>query len=172
MAVNIGDAEVRTTFDRLAHIAHARSDRDFEGILVARMAEPGLDMVVGFSRDATFGPVVMVGFGGTLVDVLRDVSFRLPPLDADEARCMIGELSGFPILAGTRGAPPYDLDALIAAVVAISSFAADYGGELDSAEMNPLRVLHEGQGVVGLDAVVIPRAGSTPWSSPRAGSTL
>ena len=118
--------------------------------------ESGVDMVVGFSRDATFGPVVTVGFGGTLVEVLGDVSFRLPPLDADEARRMIGELRGFPILAGTRGGTPYDLDALITAVVAISSFAADYGGDLASAEINPLRVLREGQGVVGLNAVVIP----------------
>ena len=62
----------------------------------------------------------------------------------------------FPILAGTRGGTPYDLDALITAVVAISSFAADYGGDLASAEINPLRVLREGQGVVGLNAVVIP----------------
>ena len=118
--------------------------------------ESGVDMVVGFSRDATFGPVVTVGFGGTLVEVLGDVSFRLPPLDADEARRMIGELRGFPILAGTRGGTPYDLDALITAVVAISSFAADYGGDLASAEINPLRVLREGQGVVGLNAVVVP----------------
>ena len=118
--------------------------------------ESWVDMVVGFSRDATFGPVVTVGFGGTLVEVLGDVSFRLPPLDADEARRMIGELRGFPILAGTRGGTPYDLDALVTAVVAISSFAADYGGDLASAEINPLRVLREGQGVVGLNAVIIP----------------
>ena len=118
--------------------------------------ESWVDMVVGFSRDATFGPVVTVGFGGTLVEVLGDVSFRLPPLDADEARRMIGELRGFPILAGTRGGTPYDLDALVTAVVAISSFAADYGGDLASAQINPLRVLREGQGVVGLNAVIIP----------------
>ena len=118
--------------------------------------ESWVDMVVGFSRDATFGPVVTVGFGGTLVEVLGDVSFRLPPLDADEARRMIGELRGFPILAGTRGGTPYDLDALVTAVVAISSFAADYGGDLASAQINPIRVLREGQGVVGLNAVIIP----------------
>ena len=131
-----------------------------EKTLVATVEhESGVDMVVGFSRDATFGQVVTVGFGGTLVEVLGDVSFRLPPLDADEARRMIGELRGFPILAGTPGGSPYDLDALITAVVAMSSFAADYGGDLESAEINPLRVLHAGQGVVGLDAVVIRASG-------------
>ena len=144
--------------DDVARRVLARAGLPMAEMTLAATAEheSGVDMVVGFSRDATFGPVVTVGFGGTLVEVLGDVSFRLPPLDADEARRMIGELRGFPILAGTRGGTPYDLDALITAVVAISSFAADYGGDLDSAEINPLRVLHEGQGVVGLNAVVVP----------------
>ena len=98
-----------------------------------------------------------MGSGGTLVEVLSDVSFRLPPIDAEEAKRMIGELRGFPILAGTRGASPYDVNAMATALVELSTFAACYGGDLESAEINPLRVLPDGQGVVGLDAVVTTR---------------
>ncbi len=113
VALDVGDTEgVRTAFQRLEHTGRAHADRTFEGILVGRMAQPGVDTVVGISRDPTFGPVLMVGFGGTLVEVLSDVSFRLPPIDAEEAQRMIGELRGFPILKGTRGASPYDVDAL------------------------------------------------------------
>jgi len=158
VALDVGDTDaVRTTFHRLAQTGRSLTDTGFEGILLGRMAPPGIDMVVGVSRDPSFGPMLMVGFGGTLVEVLRDVSFRLPPIDAEEARRMIGELRGFPILAGTRGASPYDIDALATALVALSTFAAGYGGDLESAEINPLRVLPDGQGVVGLDAVVITR---------------
>ena len=70
---------------------------------------------------------------------------------------MIGELRGFPILSGTRGASPNDVDALATALVDLSKLASCYGGDLESAEINPLRVLPDGQGVVGLDAVVITR---------------
>jgi acyl-CoA synthetase (NDP forming) len=158
VALDVSDAHgVRTTFDRLAQAGDAGSDGGFEGILLGPMAPPGIDMVVGVSRDASFGPMLMVGFGGTLVEVLRDVSFRLPPIDVEEAKRMIGELRGFPILAGTRGASPYDVDALTTALVQLSTFAARYGDDLESAEINPLRVLPAGQGAVGLDAVVITR---------------
>ena len=142
---------------RLAHTGRAHAERTFEGILVGRMVPSGVDTVVGISRDPTFGPVLMVGFGGTLVEVLNDVSFRLPPIDAEEARRMIGELRGFPILTGVRGASPYDVDALATVLVGLSKLAASYGGDLESAEINPLRVLPDGQGVVGLDAGVVVR---------------
>ena len=158
VALDVGDTDgVRTTFQRLAHTGRAHAERTFEGVLVGRMAQPGVDTVVGISRDPTFGSVLMVGFGGTLIEVLSDVSFRLPPIDAEEARRMIGELRGFPILSGTRGASPYDVDALATALVDLSKLAACSGGDLESAEINPLRVLPDGQGVVGLDAVVITR---------------
>jgi len=158
VALDVGDTDgVRTTFHRLAQTGRAGTDGGFEGILLGRMAPPGVDMVVGVSRDPSFGPMLMVGFGGTLVEVLSDVSFRLPPIDAEEAKRMIGELRGFPILAGTRGASPYDVNAMATALVELSTFAACYGGDLESAEINPLRVLPDGQGVVGLDAVVITR---------------
>ena len=158
VALDVGDNDgVRTTFQRLARTGRAHAERTFEGILVGRMAQPGVDTVVGISRDPTFGPVLMVGFGGTLVEVLNDVSFRLPPIDAEEAGRMIGELRGFPILSGTRGASPYDVDALATALVDLSKLAVCSGGDLESAEINPLRVLPDGQGVVGLDAVVITR---------------
>ena len=156
VALDVADA-VKPTFQRLARLAGTRADVGFEGVLIGRMAPPGIDTIIGVNRDPTFGPVVMVGLGGILVEVLGDVSFRLPPFTDDEAGRMIRELKGFSLLAGTRGQAPYDVGALAAALVQLSRFAVSHTDDLDSAEINPLRVLPDGQGVVGLDAVVIPR---------------
>ena len=158
VALDVGDADaVRTTFDRLMQVSQNRPGCIVDGILIGPMAGPGVETIIGINRDATFGPVVMVGLGGILVEVLGDVSFRLPPFDTREAGRMIRELKGYSLLAGIRGQSPCDVDALATALVRLSVFAATHADDLESAEINPLRVLPEGQGAVALDAVVIPR---------------
>lgn len=109
-------------------------------------------------HDATFGPVVMCGLGGVFVEALEDLSFRAAPFDAAEAHRMLQELQGFPLLTGARGRPPGDVDALAAALAALSRFAAAHAGQLQSAELNPVVVRPAGQGVVALDALIVPRA--------------
>ena len=99
----------------------------------------------------------MVGLGGVFVEVFEDVSLRVAPFDEREAHRMIRELKGFALLSGVRGRPPGDVDALAQALVRLSEFAASHSGDLESAEINPLRVFPDGQGVIGLDAVVVPR---------------
>ena len=136
----------------------ARPDARIDGVLVSPMVRNGVEMILGVQHDPTFGPVVMCGLGGVFVEVLADVSFRPAPFDAAEAHRMVRELRGYPLLSGARGRPPGDVDALADALAALSRFAAAHAGRLESAELNPVVVRPVGQGVVALDALIVPRA--------------
>jgi len=154
-----GSPAVREGFRTLTErVAAARPDAAVEGVLVASMVEEGVDAVVGMTKDPTFGPAVMVGLGGVLVEVLDDVAFRLAPFDADEARRMIGELKGARLFQPFRGRPELDVDALAALLSGISVFAAAEAGALSSVDLNPVRVLPKGQGVAVLDALIVPES--------------
>ena len=133
----------------------ARPDARIEGVLVSRMVTGGVETILGVQDDPTFGPVVMFGLGGIFVAALEDVAFRVAPFGDDEAHRMMRELKGFPLLAGARGRPPCDLDALAAALAALSRFAAAHTGALESAELNPVMVFAEGHGLVALDALIV-----------------
>ncbi|MBV9522433.1 MAG: acetate--CoA ligase family protein, partial [Alphaproteobacteria bacterium] len=100
------------------------------------------------------------GLGGVHVEALKDVSFRLAPFDLEEAREMIREIRGFPVLAGLRGNPPADLDALAAALCALSRFAAAAGTGLETVDINPFLALPTGG--VALDAFLVGRSGGVP----------
>ncbi|MCS3507463.1 acetate--CoA ligase family protein [Achromobacter sp. JUb104] len=137
------------------HCPTARID----GVLVAPMAPKGVECIVGVHGDPVFGPVVMFGLGGVFVEVLKDVSFRLAPFDHAQALSMIREIKGYALLQGARGAPPCDINALADALVALSRFADARREDFSSVEINPLLALPDGQGVLALDAVLIPSAG-------------
>ncbi|WP_438859504.1 acetate--CoA ligase family protein [Achromobacter spanius] len=137
------------------HCPTARID----GVLVAPMAPKGVECIVGVHSDPVFGPVVMFGLGGVFVEVLKDVSFRLAPFDHAQALSMIREIKGYALLQGARGAPPCDIHALADALVALSRFADARREDFSSVEINPLLALPDGQGVLALDAVLIPSAG-------------
>jgi len=115
-----------------------------EGFALQELQPDGLELIVGFRRDPAFGPVIAVGLGGTLVEVLRDVSLGLAPLTADMAGELLGELQGQALLAGTRGAPSLDVDALVDLVVRFSRLAAAAEESLLDMELNPVRVWHTG----------------------------
>jgi acyl-CoA synthetase (NDP forming) len=117
----------------------------------------GVETIVGVVSDPVFGPVVMFGLGGVFVEVLKDVTFRLAPFGVDEAHRMIREIRGFAMLEGVRGAPPADVDALAEMLAALSRFAAANAGRIDSIDLNPVRVLERGKGVMALDALIVPR---------------
>ena len=133
----------------------ARPDARIEGVLVSPMVTGGVETILGVQDDPTFGPVVMFGLGGIFVEALKDVVFRVAPFEDDEAHRMMRELRGFPVLAGIRGRPRCDLDALAAALSALSRFAATHAGHLESAELNPVLVFEEGHGLVALDALIV-----------------
>ena len=118
------------------------------------MASEGIEMILGIKRDPLFGPVVLCGFGGILVEVLKDVSVGIPPLSKDQANDLIQRLRGFSILGGVRGKPAADIGALGDAIVNVSRLAVSLGDQLQGLDINPLIVLSKGQGVVAVDAVV------------------
>ncbi|GAA2813402.1 acetate--CoA ligase family protein [Crossiella cryophila] len=115
-----------------------------------------VELIVGFRRDPAFGPVVLVGIGGTLAEVYRDVTVELAPVDADLAGTMLRRLRGWPLLAGWRGRPAVDVEAAARVVAAVSRVALTRG-DLAEGEINPLRV--GPSEAVAVDALLVPMAG-------------
>jgi acetyltransferase len=130
-------------------VRRERPDATVEGFLIQPMVAPGKELLLGSIRDPQFGPLVMVGFGGIYVEVLRDTAVRLAPVDGTEARAMLDELRLAPLLHGVRGEPPVDLPALTATIARFSRLVAD-AGDLDELEINPL--IGSASGVVAVDA--------------------
>jgi acetyltransferase len=144
---------VGEAFTRIRERVSARAPKaKVDGIVLQRMAEPGVEMILGIKRDPMFGPVVLCGFGGVLVELLKDVAIGIPPLTREQARAMISRLRGAAILHGLRGSPPADLDALCAAIVAVSQLALSLGDQLEGLDINPLIV--QTNGAVAVDALV------------------
>jgi acyl-CoA synthetase (NDP forming) len=149
--------EVAQGFDTMMTRVRERApNARIEGALVARMIEGGVETVIGTKRDPVFGPVVMFGLGGVYVEVLKDVTLRLAPVDHATARDMIRAIKGYPLLAGARGQPPADLDALADALVYMSRFGAAHA-DVTSVEINPFIALPEGG--VAVDALIIKASG-------------
>ena len=159
VVLDVSDAaEAREAFRTVTARARAADPPvRIEGALVAPMVTGGVETILGVRNDPTFGPVVLFGLGGTLVEVIDDVSFRVAPFGEAEARRLIAETRAGKVLRGARGKGPYDVSALAAALSRLSVFAAAHGGRIDSAEINPFVVLPEGQGAVALDAVIVTR---------------
>ncbi|MDO9508363.1 MAG: acetate--CoA ligase family protein [Thermovirgaceae bacterium] len=150
--------ELRNAYGRLLErSSKAVPQARIRGVLIQEMVSDGMECMIGVKRDPLFGPLVAVGLGGIYVEILNDVSIRQAPVDRDEAVRMIRDLRGFPLLAGTRGKPPRDVDALADMVskISVMACAEDTLGELD---VNPVFVLDEGNGAVVVDAVVIRRS--------------
>ena len=155
VALNVrGEAEVRAAY-RLVRDAAAASapQAAIEGVLVAPMRPPGIELFVGVSRDPQWGPVLAAGLGGIWVEVLQDVALRRLPVDAAEVRRMLGGLRGAKLLAGSRGLPPADLDAVAQAIASIGNAALAFGPGLAAMDVNPLWV--RGGQVEALDALCI-----------------
>ena len=125
------------------------------GFLVQAMVKGGVELVVGVKRDPQCGPVLLVGLGGVLVEVLRDTALALAPVGKVEARRMLERLRGYKLLQGFRGAPAADLDAVCDAIARISEFAADHADEVEEIDVNPL--LARPDGAVALDALIVLR---------------
>lgn len=152
-------AEVEAAYDDLLAIAARVSpEAEVDGVLVSPLVSGGLELVVGVSQDPLFGPVVMAGIGGVLVEVLGDVTHRVPPFDAAEARRMLDELKGAALLRGVRGRDPVDVDAVVDVLLRVQRMALENAGDLAELDINPLLVTPSG--AVALDALAIPRKDS------------
>jgi acyl-CoA synthetase (NDP forming) len=124
-------------------------------VTVAPMVPHGVEVALGIVRDPQFGPLVLVGAGGVLVEVLKDRRLSMPPLDEARARSMVDRLEVRPLLDGLRGQPTADVDALSRALVALSWLASDLGDHLEAIDANP--VICGPSGCVAVDALLIPR---------------
>ncbi|MDI6878410.1 MAG: acetate--CoA ligase family protein [Desulfitobacteriaceae bacterium] len=125
-----------------------------EGILVQEQLPPGIEMVLGITRDKDFGLVFMLGLGGVTVELFGDIVMRHLPVSADDIRTMLKDLRSLPLLLGFRGRPPADIDALIKTVVMTTEFAYSLGEACQDLEINPLIVYPEGHGVKAADALM------------------
>ena len=155
VALGITEANAAETFDRiLASVHQYQPDARIEGILVQKMMPKGHEIVIGVSRDPDFGPLVMLGAGGIYLEVLKDVVFAAAPVSPDEAKAMIDRLKIAPILAGARGEPPADIEALSDLIVQIGQLAAAEE-QIDQLDLNPVFVYPKGQGVIAVDALAV-----------------
>lgn len=139
VAVGLNSAEeVREAAERMLEVVRAKvPEAEIRGFLVCRQAQSGVELIVGGLRDAVFGPAVMVGLGGIFTEVMKDVAFRVHPLSAGEARLMLAELRGYPLLTGARGAKPVDLEALAGLVSAVAKMMNDCP-EIAELDLNPV----------------------------------
>jgi acetate---CoA ligase (ADP-forming) subunit beta len=144
------EAALRKEFARL----HAL--RGALGVLVEETAK-GIELILGAVDDHQFGTVVLLGFGGTGVEIYRDTTMRMAPVGAAEVRAMVRELKARPLLEGYRGRPAVDLDALVETVSLFSDFAAALGDTFDSIDVNPL--ICNDEGCVAADARIILHSG-------------
>lgn len=152
--LNLGSAEeVSAAFDAIVQSAKAAvPDATIEGVSVQRMAEPGVEVIVGMTTDAQFGPVLMFGLGGVLVEVLKDVAFRVVPITKRDAQQMIHDIQGFPLLQGYRGQPPADLAALEGLLVGVSNFIEGHP-QVSELDLNP--VFAYAKGALAVDARIV-----------------
>ena len=125
-----------------------------DGVIIERMARRGVEVILGAARDHKFGPVCMFGLGGTLVEAMKDVTFRLAPMWEISAEIMIKTIKAYNILKGIRGAPPCDIDAIKDCILRLSQLLDDHP-QIAELDINPLIVYPEGKGCVVADSRIL-----------------
>lgn len=152
--LNLGSAAAvaRGYDDIMAAVKKNEPRARIDGVAVQKMAEPGVEVIVGMSKDSTFGPVIMFGLGGIMVEVMKDVSFRIVPLLRRDAREMIREIKGYSLLEGYRGSKSADTRKLEDIILKVSAFA-DKNPEVKEMDLNPIYAYHDG--ALAVDARII-----------------
>jgi acyl-CoA synthetase (NDP forming) len=145
--------EVAAAFDRIVASAKQHApNATIDGVAVQRMEKQGVEVIVGITKDPQFGPVMMFGLGGVLVEVLKDVAFRVIPIEDRDARQIIEEIKGYPLLQGYRGQDPVDLAKLRALLLKVSSFIEAHP-EIAELDLNP--VFAYSDGAIAVDARIV-----------------
>ena len=148
--------EMRRCWDDFMAVARRRAPKaQIDGVLVCETAPAGVELMVGVTRDELFGPTVAFGLGGTLLEVFDDVAVRVPPFDRAEAQRMIDECRVARVLAGSRGAKPAKVSAVIDVIMRLQKLAVDFADQIAEIDVNPL--VATPTGAVALDALVICR---------------
>jgi acyl-CoA synthetase (NDP forming) len=161
-------AEVKAAFKRIRQgLVAKRPGARFDGVAVQAMAASGIELIVGMTRDDRFGALMMVGLGGTLVEIFKDTALRIAPITTAGARAMLGELRGVALLKGARGNPPADLDAIAGLIAKVSEFAAAHT-EVREMDLNPVVAYSKGLRVLDARMMLGPAgAESAPATDPR-----
>lgn len=158
VAVGLSAQDIGPRLLRMADEVHTRAGVLPQQFLVQEMVSGGTELILGLTRDG-LGTAILLGMGGVTAELFQDTTLRLLPpqggLSRDEALSMARELRTWPLLDGFRGRPKADVDALVDAIVAFSQMAAQLGDRLVEAEINPLFVLPQGQGVRAADGVAV-----------------
>ena len=145
--------DVKNAYDKiLENVKRHKPDAKIVGVLVQEMAPSSTEVIVGSIKDPQFGPALMFGLGGVFVEVLKDVTFRIAPITETDAREMITEVKGYPILKGYRGQPPADIDAIVEILMNTSRLVIDRM-EIKELDLNPIMVYENGAKTV--DARII-----------------
>lgn len=143
------DETVREAYTEIS----AQANLALEGVLVQEMVQGQRELVVGLSRDPSFGPCVMLGFGGIMTEIIRDTVFRMAPIDEIEARDMADQLKSRAVLGEFRGQAPADLEAVCKTLVAVGNIGLEYD-RIAEIDINPLIIAHDGR-VKAADALVV-----------------
>jgi acetate---CoA ligase (ADP-forming) len=152
-----GADEARAAFRKIhQNVGKAVPGATIQGILVEQMAGKGVEVILGASRDPRFGPLMMFGLGGTLVEVLKDVSFRLAPMWQISAERMVRQIRSFKVLDGFRGNPPSDIGAIVDTLLRLSAMVCNHP-EISELDINPLIVYARGQGCSVADSRIMLR---------------
>ncbi len=151
--VGIGsETELRRAYQEILDNIRAYNPKaQILGVAVQEHLSPAAEVIVGGLQDKSFGPTVMFGFGGIWVEVLKDISFRLAPLNSGEALEMIREIKGYPLLSGYRGRPQTDIEAIADTIVKVGNLVAEFP-QIKELDINPLFVFEKGKGVKAVDA--------------------
>ena len=143
----------------MSRVSLANPDAHLDGVLVSPMIADGSEILIGFTTDEVFGPMVAVALGGVVVEVLKDKVVEIAPFDKATALRMVSSLKGAALLDGFRGRPPVDVEAIADALHRVSLFAAKYADVVESLEINPL--IARADGAIAVDALLIPKRSRT-----------
>jgi 4-hydroxybutyrate---CoA ligase (ADP-forming) len=145
------DDEVKAGFNTImANAKKYNANATIKGVLVQEMVKSAKETILGSKQDPLFGPVIMFGLGGIYVELLKDVVFRIAPIDEQEAIRMVQSIKTIKILKGVRGEKPSDLKAIVDSLQRLSQLVTDFP-EIEEFDMNPLLVLEEGKGARAVD---------------------
>jgi acyl-CoA synthetase (NDP forming) len=152
--VNLADPDaVRDGYTRMMEcVLEKVPGAQIRGALVCKQAESALEVIVGAIDDLTFGPTLMFGLGGIFTEVLKDVAFRVAPIERRDAEEMIREIKAYPMLAGVRGQAPRDTAALVDLLLAVSKMVTEHP-EIKELDLNPVRLYEKG--LTALDARIL-----------------
>jgi len=150
-----GEKEVRMAYEEIINRAYRyMPDADVWGVAVQEMVKVGKEVILGVTKDPTFGHLMMFGLGGIYVEVLKDVVFRVAPLTRREAEEMVREIRSFPLLAGARGEKPSDVNGIVECMLRVSQMVTDFP-QIVELDINPLFAYEDGQGAMAVDARIV-----------------